>query len=156
MYRALQDSVSGDAYIVFGALGAASFLAIGIALLPSMNRAGWGGRVFAWAVIAGAAVTILSYFGSPVGSPLHKFWGAEAYALIAIGTAGVLAAITAGRRWPAWARALLASTLVVLVLGALALAYYPHGCLATLGLASAALILASPRAEVPTSRWPAV
>ena len=68
-----------DPYIVFGALSALAFLAIGLALLPDLRRAGWGGAVMAWLIIAGAPVTAISYLNTPNEAPLHVMWGAEAF-----------------------------------------------------------------------------
>lgn len=136
-----------DPYIVFGALAALSFLAIGLALLPDLPRAGWGGAIMAWLVIAGAPVTALSYLNTPKEAPLHFLWGAEAFVLIAVGIAGVLAAVTAGSRWRLWVRIVLGLTLPLLVAGTLATGYWPHGPLVVLGLEAIAIILAAPRAE---------
>jgi hypothetical protein len=133
-----------DPYIVFGALAALSFLAIGLALLPDLRRAGWGGALMAWLVIAGAPVTALSYLNTPTEAPLHFLWGAEAFVLIAVGLAGILAAVTAGWRWPLWVRIVLGLTLPLLVGGTLATGYWPHGSLAVLGTEAIAIILAAP------------
>lgn len=149
-YRSIRDALPGDAYAVGGSLAAIAFLAIGLALLPDLRRAGWGGRALAWLIIAGAAVSPLSYLGSPEESPLHALWGSEAYLLLAIGAAGVAAACTAGRSWPRWSRLLLAATPLVLVAGAAALGYYPHGCLAALAIEAAVLVLRAP-ADRPAS-----
>jgi hypothetical protein len=135
-----------DPYIVFGALAALSFLAIGLALLPDLRRAGWGGALMAWLVIAGAPVTALSYLSTPTESPLHVLWGTEAFVLIAVGLAGILAAVTAGSRWRLWVRIVLGLTLPLLVAGTLATGYWPHGPLALLGVEAIAIILAAPRA----------
>ncbi len=54
-----------DPYVVFGALAGLSFLAIGIALLHDLRRAGWGAIVMLVAVLAGAVVSPLSYLGTP-------------------------------------------------------------------------------------------
>lgn len=134
-----------DPYVVFGALSGASFLAIGLALLPDLRRAGWGGALLAWSIVLGAPITAISYLSTPVDAPLHALWGAEGPWLVGIGLLGVAAAVTAGRSWPRWTRALLGLTLPVLVLGLLALGYYPHGCLVTLAIEAVALILAAPR-----------
>ena len=144
-YVVLRDLVGADAYIVYGALGALSFLAIGLALLPDLRRAGWGGTVFAWLIIAGAVVTTLSYLGTPEDSPLHPLWGSEGILLVLVGVGGVLAAITAGRRWALWTRILMGVTIVVLAAGVTALGYFPHGCLVTLGIEAVFLILWAPR-----------
>ncbi|MDW4574082.1 hypothetical protein R8Z57_14980 [Microbacterium sp. M3] len=141
-----------DPYIVFGALAAVSFLLIGLALLPDLRRAGWGGAVMAWLIIAGAPVTALSYVNTPKQAPLHFLWGAEAFVLIAVGLAGILAAVTAGRRWPLWIRIVLGLTLPLLVAGTLATGYWPHGPLVVLGIEAIAIILAAPRtAESPAT-----
>lgn len=133
-----------EPYVVFGALAGISFLVIGLALLPDLVRAGWGGVVLLVTVLAGAAVSPLSYLGTAEDSPLHPLWGSEGPLLVGVGLAGVLAAITA-RRWPAPLRALLGATLVVLVAGTLALGYYPHGPLVALSLEAAALIVGASR-----------
>ncbi|WP_194397166.1 hypothetical protein [Microbacterium atlanticum] len=133
-----------DPYIVFGALAAVSFLAIGLALLPDLRRAGWGGAVMAWLVILGAPVTALSYLNTPQEAPLHALWGAEAFVLIAVGLAGILAAVTAGPGWPLWVRMMLGLTLPVLVVGTLATGYWPHGPLVLLAVEAIAIILAAP------------
>ena len=143
-YAAIADAV-GDPYTVFGILGSLSFLAIGIALLPTLWRAGWGGRVFAVSILLGALATALSYAGTPEDSPLHALWGVEGYALVLIGLAGIPAAITAGPRWPAWCRVLVGAPLPVLALGMLALGYYPNGCLVLLGVEAVAVIAATDR-----------
>ncbi|WP_341995069.1 hypothetical protein MRBLWH7_002576 [Microbacterium sp. LWH7-1.2] len=136
-----------DPYIVFGALAGLSFLAIGLALLPDLRRAGWGGGVMAWLVIAGAPVTALSYLNTPPEAPLHFLWGAEAFVLIAVGLAGILAAVTAGSRWPLWVRIVLSLTLPLLVAGTLATGYWPHGPLVVLGVEAIVIILAAPRRD---------
>ena len=135
-----------DPYIVFGALAALSFLAIGLALLPDLRRAGWGGAIMVWLVIAGAPITALSYLNTPTEAPLHFLWGAEAFVLIAVGIAGVLAAVTAGSRWRLWVRIVMGLTLPLLVAGTLATGYWPHGPLVVLGVEAIAIILAAPRA----------
>ena len=115
---------AGDPSVVFGCLGAFSFLAIGLALLPDMRRAGVGGRLFAWLIIVGAVVTVISYLGTPVDSPLHPLWGAEGYWLILVGLASIVATFTAGRTWRTWTRILLGLSLPVLVAGTVTLQYY--------------------------------
>ncbi|MGM1029665.1 MAG: hypothetical protein ACQEWM_07290 [Actinomycetota bacterium] len=133
-----------EPYIVFGALAGVSFLVIGLALLPELRRAGWGGVVLLAAVLAGAVVSPLSYLGTPSTSPLHGLWGAEGPLLVGVGLAGLLAAVTA-RRWPRRLRVLLGATLPILVAGTLALGYYPHGPLVALSLEAAAVILGARR-----------
>ena len=135
-----------DPYIVFGALAALSFLAIGLALLPDLRRAGWGGAVMAWLVLVGAPVTALSYLNTPKEAPLHFLWGVEALVLIAVGLAGILAAVTAGSRWRLWVRIVLGLTLPLLDAGTLATGYWPHGPLVVLGVEAIAIILAAPEA----------
>jgi len=152
LYRALAEW-AGEPYIVFGGLGAVSFLAIGLALLPDMRRAGLGGRLFAWLIILGAGVTVISYLGTPYDSPLHPLWGAEGYWLILVGLAGIVAAFTAGRAWRPWMRVVLGLSLPVLAAGTLALQYYPHGSLVALAIEAVVLIAAAPRAALRTPGW---
>ena len=135
----------GHPYIVFGALASVSFLAIGLALLPDLRRAGWGGSLMAWLTICGAPVTVVSYTNTSSNAPLHFMWGWSFYVLVAVGIAGIIAAITAGSRWGFGARTLLGMTLVFLVVGTLTLVYYPHGSLVILGLEAVAVILSAPR-----------
>ena len=54
-----------DPYITYGALAGFSFLAIGLALLPDLRRAGWGGTVMAWLIIAGGPLCAVSYLSTP-------------------------------------------------------------------------------------------
>jgi hypothetical protein len=144
LYVALAEW-AGDPYIVFGALAAVAYAAIGLALLPDLRRAGWGGLLMASLVLAGVVVGVLSYLGAPEESPLHPLWGAEAYLLMAVGAAGIAAAFTAGNRWPLWTRVLMGCTIAVLAAGTVALMYYPHGSLVAFGLEAAALVLGAPR-----------
>ena len=134
-----------DPYIVFGALAALSFVSIGVALLPDLRRAGWGGTVMGWLILAGAPVTALSYLNTATDAPLHFLWGAEAFVLVAVGIAGILAAVTAGSRWRGWVRLLLGLTLPLLVVATLATGYWPHGPLVALGVDAVVIILAAPR-----------
>lgn len=138
-----------DPYIVFGALAAISFLMIGLAVLPDLRRAGWGGTTMAWLIIAGTPVTALSYLNTPKEAPLHFLWGAEGFVLIAVGLAGIAAAITAGSRWRLWVRIVLGLTLPLLVAGTLATGYWPHGPLIVLGIEAIVIILAAPRDVAP-------
>ncbi|MER7796672.1 hypothetical protein [Microbacterium sp. NPDC096154] len=144
LYARIATAV-GDPYIVFGALAGLSFLLIGVALLPDLSGAGWGGRLLAWLVIAGAPITALSYVGAPEQSPLHFMWGWEGLLLLAIGLAGPVAAITARSRWPRWVRVLLGLTLLVVVVGVLTFGYWPHGSLVLLAAEAVAVILGAPR-----------
>ena len=130
----------GDPYVAVGALGGLSFLAVGVALLVGLRPARWSGRLLAWVTFAGAAVTPLSYLGTDEASPLHGWWGAEIWVLAAIAVAGVVAGLTGGRAWPRGVRVLLGLTPVVLVVGMLALGYYPHGCLVAYGAAVAVVV----------------
>ena len=142
-WAAIASSVD-EPYIVFGALAGLSFLAIGLALLPELRRAGWGGVMLLVTVLAGSVVSPLSYFGTPPASPLHWLWGSEGPLLVGVGLAGVLAAVTA-RGWPGRLRVLLGVTLLVLVAGALALGYFPHGPLVALSLEAAVVIVGAQR-----------
>lgn len=144
-WRGLRASVD-DPYIVYGALGGLSFLAIGLALLPDLRRAGWGGSLLCWLVLAGAVVTPISYLSTLADAPTHALWGSEGPLLVAVGLAGVLAAITAGCRWPTWTRILLGCSLPVLIVGVLVTGYYPHGPLAALAIEAVAPILGAPGA----------
>ncbi|WP_169581564.1 MULTISPECIES: hypothetical protein [Microbacterium] len=143
-----------DPYIVFGALAAISFLVIGLAVLPDLRRTGWGGTAMAWLIISGAPVTALSYVNTPKDAPLHFLWGAEAFVLIAVGLAGIVAAITAGSRWRLWVRIMLGLTLPLMVAGTLATGYWPHGPLMVLGIEAVVIILAAPRDAAPGSVSP--
>ena len=148
VYRAAREWAS-DPYIVFGALSAISFLMIGLALFPDLNRAGLGGRIMAWTTLAGAPMVVLSYLTAPATSPLHFLWGDDLFVLLAIGLSGMVAAWTAGRIWKAWVRVLLGATLAVLTLGVLAFGYWPHGSLIFLAVEAAAIIAAAPRDSTP-------
>lgn len=139
-YRSIATAV-GDPYVVFGALGAVSFLTIGLSLLLSLRRAGWGGIALGATVLLGVPVSVLSYLGTDEASPLHGMWGAEIFVLLLIAVAGIPAAVTAASRYPAWVAGLLASTFLVLLAGLGVFQYYPHGCLVMLGIE--ALVLAA-------------
>lgn len=136
---------AGNPYVVFGALASLSFLTIGIALLPDLRRARWGGAVMAWLIIAGAPVTALSYLNASDRAPLHFVWGWEFIVLVAVGVSGFAAAVSAGRWWAIGVRILLGMTLVILAVGTLALGYWPHGSLVFLALEAIAIIAAAPR-----------
>ena len=139
---------AGNPYVVFGALASLSFLTIGIALLPDLRRARWGGTVMAWLIIAGAPVTALSYLNASERAPLHFVWGAEFFVLVAVGVSGIAAAASAGRRWAIGVRILLGMTLMILAVGTLALGYWPHGSLVFLAAEAIAVIAAAPRDAV--------
>ena len=134
---------AGNPYVVFGALASLSFLTIGIALLPDLRRARWGGAVMVWLIIVGAPVTALSYLNASERAPLHFVWGWEFLVLVAVGVSGVAAAATAGRQWAIGVRILLAMTLVILAVGTLALGYWPHGSLVFLAVEAIAIIAAA-------------
>jgi hypothetical protein len=102
----------------------------------------------AWLILAGAPITALSYLNTPKDAPLHFLWGAEGFVLIAVGLAGIVAAVTAGSRWRLWLRVVLGLTLPLLVAGTLATGYWPHGPLVVLGVEAIFVILAAPRAAV--------
>ena len=129
-----------DPYVTVGALAGLSFLALGVAVLVGLRPAGWGASALAVATLAGAVVSPVSYLGTPEDSPLHAFWGAEVWVLLAMGVAGVAAALTAGPAWHRWARVLLGCTVVVLGVGMVVLGYYPHGCLVAFGVALVVLV----------------
>lgn len=138
-YRSLTDALD-DPYVTVGALGGLSFLAIGLAVLLGLRPAGWGSTALAVVTLAGAVVCPVSYLGTPDDSPLHVFWGAEAWVLLAMAAAGVAAAVTAGPTWRRWARVLVGCTVLVLGVGMALAGYYPHGCLITFGVVVALLV----------------
>lgn len=133
------------AYALFGALGALSFVLIGIASWSPLVRARWGGVTLALAILLTAPISVISYFTIDPAAPLHALSGAEAYALIGIGIAGILAAASAGRSWPTGMRVLFGCTLLVLAAGMLALAYFPHGPVFFLGVEAIIWVLGAPR-----------
>jgi hypothetical protein len=135
---------AGNPYVVFGAFASISFLVIGLALLPDLRRARWGGLVMAALIIVGAPITVLSYVNSPETAALHFLWGWESLVLLAVGLSGVAAAITAGRRWRVGVRILLGTTLLILIVGTLALGYWPHGSLVFLAVEAIVIIAAAP------------
>jgi hypothetical protein len=130
-----------DHYLVFGAAASVSFLLIWLASGPAFAALGWAGRVLGALVLAGAPVTLLSYLNHPDAGPLRWIWGAEAFVLLAIGAWAVVAAVAAprGAGIPAWERALLGLTLLVMVGATLLLSYWPHGTLVGLGVEAGAL-----------------
>lgn len=136
---------AADPYITFGALSSLSFLAVGAALFPDLRRARWGGIVMAWLIILGAPLTALSYLNTAVAAPLHFLWGWEAYALLGVGVSGIAAAATAGPRWGIGVRTVLGMTFLILVVGTIALGYWPHGSLVVLALEAIGVIAAAPR-----------
>lgn len=136
---------ANNPYVVFGALAGLSFLTIGIALVPDLRRARWGGLAMAWLIIIGAPITALSYLNASQKAPLHFVWGWELFVLVAVGVSGVAAAVTSGRRWRVVVRVLLGMTLLILSLGTLTLGYWPHGSLVFLALEAIAIIASAPR-----------
>lgn len=136
---------AADPYITFGALSSLSFLAVGAALFADLQRARWGGIVMAWLIIVGAPLTALSYLNTAVAAPLHFLWGWEAYALLGVGVGGIAAAATAGPRWGIGVRTVLGMTFLILVVGTIALGYWPHGSLVVLALEAVGVIAAAPR-----------
>jgi hypothetical protein len=136
---------AGNPYVVFGGLVSLSFLTIGIALVPDLRRAGWGGLAMALLIIIGAPITALSYLNSSERAPLHFTWGWEFYVLVAVGLSGIAAAATAGRRWRVGVRVLLGMTLLILVAGTLLLGYWPHGSLVFLAVEAIVIVATAPR-----------
>ncbi|WP_394552226.1 hypothetical protein ACDF64_15360 [Agromyces sp. MMS24-JH15] len=136
-----------DDYLVFGSAVALSFVLLWLATGPAFAALGWSGRTLGALVLAGAPITVLSYLNHPVDAPLHAIWGAEAFALLAIGLVAVVAAIAAprGRGIPLWERLLVGSTLLVMVGATLALGYWPHGTLVGFGAEAIALAAFAPR-----------
>ncbi|RXZ49831.1 hypothetical protein [Agromyces binzhouensis] len=140
-----------DFYLVFGAAASVSFALAWFATGPAFAALGWAGRVLGWLVLAGAAVTLLSYLNHADGAPLRVLWGAEALVIMAIGLWALVVAFLAprGAGIPVWERVLLGATLPVLV-GATALfTYWPHGTLIGFGLEAAALAAWGARPDSP-------
>jgi len=132
-------------YVMFGALVSLSFLSIGIALVPDLRRARWGGLAMSLLIIIGAPITAVSYLNSSERALLHFMWGWEFFVLVAVGLSGIAAAATAGRRWGGGVRVLLGMTLLILVAGTLLLGYWPHGSLVFLALEAIVIIATAPR-----------
>ena len=151
VYQGLREALpatgSSDAYLVFGAASSVSFVLLWYATGPVFAALGRSGRVLGALVLAAAPITLLSYLNHPADAPVHLLWGAEAFALLAIGLWGVVVAFAAprGRGIPVWERILVGSTLVVIVGATVALSYWPHGSIVGLGLESAVLAGLAPR-----------
>jgi len=152
--KALPATGSSDAYLVFGAAASVSFALIWFATGPVLAALGWSGRVLGALILAGAPVTLLSYLNHPADAPLHVFWGAEAFVLLAIGVWGIVVAFAAprGRGIPIWERIVIGGTLAVVVGATVAFTYWPHGSLIGLGLEAAALARFAPRWGAPDAR----
>ena len=106
----------GDLYAVFGAAASVSFVLIWWATGPTFARLGWTGRVLGWLVLCSAPITVLSYLNHPTDAPLHALWGAEGFALLVTGLWAVFAGVAPRAEGiPAWERALIGSTLAVMV-----------------------------------------
>ena len=59
---------------------------------------------------------MLSYLNHPTDAPLHALWGAEGFALLVTGLWAVFAGVAPRAAGvPAWERALIGSTLAVMV-----------------------------------------
>lgn len=115
---------------------------------PALARLGWRGRLFGALLLVTGIVTFLSYLNHAAHTPLHALWGAEAFGLIAIGIAGVIAALAPRRLGVAlWERILIGLTLPIEIGATLVLSYYPHGTLVGLALLGTALAAAAPRAD---------
>ncbi len=88
------------------------------------------------------AVTVLSYLNHPTDAPMHALWGAEGIALFARASGRWFAgAAPRAAGVPVWERALIGSTLAVMLLATSAFGYWPHGTL--IGLAAEAAVLAA-------------
>ena len=154
--RSLASVGLGDSYAVFGAAASASFVLIWWATGPTFARLGWNGRVLGWLVLGSAPITVLSYLNHPTDAPLHALWGAEGFALLLIGLWAVFAgAAPRASGIPIWERALIASTLAVILLATLAFGYWPHGTLIGLGVEAAVLAAWAPRFDRVGSGAPA-
>ncbi|MGW9166430.1 hypothetical protein [Agromyces sp. NPDC055658] len=151
VYDALRSALAsmgwGDFYLVFGAASALSFVLVWLATGPTFAALGWTGRVLGWLVLATAPITALSYANHPLDAPWHAIWGAELFALLAIGVWAIVVALANGRGAPLWERLLLAATLPIIVGSTVLLTYWPHGSLVGLGLVAAALAAWGERAD---------
>jgi hypothetical protein len=158
VYQGLREALpatgSSDAYLVFGAAASVSFALLWFATGPVFAALGWSGRVLGALLLAAAPITLLSYLNHPADAPVHLLWGAEAFALLAIGLWGLVVAFAAprGRDIPVWERILVGSTLAVIVVATIALGYWPHGSLVGLGLEAAVLAGFAPRWAVEPAR----
>lgn len=152
--EALPATGSSDAYLVFGAAASVSFVLLWFATGPVFAALGWSGRVLGGLVLAAAPITLLSYLNHPADAPLHLLWGAELFALLAIGAWGLVVAAAAprDRGIPLWERLLVGSTLLVIVFATVALSYWPHGSLVGLGSEAAVLAGLAPRWADPSER----
>jgi hypothetical protein len=145
--QTLPATGTSDAYLVFGAAASVSFVLLWLATGPVLAALGCSGRVLGALLLAAAPITLLSYLNHPADAPLHVLWGAELFALLAIGLWGLVVAFAAPRRRgiPIWERILVGSTLPVVVVATFALTYWPHGSLVGLGLEAAVLAGLAPR-----------
>lgn len=143
VYDALREWLAAvgasDLYLVFGAASALSFVLIWLATGPAFAALGWTGRVLGWLVLAAAPITVVSYAGHETDAAWHALWGAEIFALLAIGVWGIAVALATGGRAPQWERLLLAALLPVIIGSTVLFTYWPHGSLVGLGLSAAAL-----------------
>ncbi|HEX7097844.1 MAG TPA: hypothetical protein VF377_01280 [Acidimicrobiia bacterium] len=129
-----------DAYFLYGAGVAPSFLLIGLVLAHVVRGLGWTGRLFAGLTLAGTALVVVSYAAENWQEPWRALWGVEAVLFMAIGLTGLAAGIAAFRRGiPRSSAALLALTPIVIVVSTLLIRYYPHGTLIGMGLQAAVL-----------------
>ncbi|MDQ2697574.1 MAG: hypothetical protein M3Y46_02140 [Actinomycetota bacterium] len=153
VYDALRGGLHGvgltDDYLVFGAAATLSFVLLWWGTGPALARLGWRGRLFGVLILATGLVSLLSYLNHPVDAPLHELWGAEAFGLMLIGVAGVIAAFAPRRlELPMWERILLGLTLLIEVAATLVLTYYPHGTLVGLAVLGTALAAYAPREDI--------
>jgi hypothetical protein len=145
LYRGVHQALAAiglrDDYMVFGAAISLSFALLWLATGPVLTWLGWTGRVFSVILLLLAPLTLLSYLNHPETAPLHLLWGGEAFGLIALGVAGVLAAFSRAPGVRAWERGLLAATLPVAAGSTVLFSYWPHG--SVVGLAAQACVLAA-------------
>ncbi|MCU1576980.1 MAG: hypothetical protein JWP70_1684 [Leifsonia sp.] len=144
-----------DVYMVFGTAASLSFLLIGLALYAPLRRTRRIlATLLAWAVLAGAPITFLSYLNHDTTAPLRFMWGWEGLLLTAIGVLATILAFALGGRsgWPLWLRIMLGSTPVLIVLSVFVLSYWPHGPLVVLGIEAALIAAYAPDQRTPAPR----
>ena len=145
LYRGVHQALAAiglrDDYMVFGSAISLSFALLWFATGPVLTWLGWTGRVFSAILLLLAPLTLLSYLNHPETAPLHFLWGAEAFGLIALGVAGLVAAFSRAPHVRVWERGVLAATLPIAVGSTVLFSYWPHG--SVVGLAVQACVLAA-------------
>lgn len=150
-YAALHSALDAigltDDYLVFGSAIGLSFLLLWWATGPVLHAMGRTGGVFNVLLFATGVLCVLSYLNHPQDAPLHFLWGAEFFALAALGITGIVVAVVARTGTPLWARLAIGATLVFEALGTLAFGYWPHGTVAGLSIQAVLLTAWAPRSD---------